>query len=41
VLSDFFIGAQAAVMDCPILTRDTGRYQGYFPTVTLVTPSDT
>ena len=33
VLSDFFIGAQAAVMGCAILTRDTRRYRSYFPTV--------
>lgn len=38
VLADFFIGAQAAVMDCTILTRDTGRYHSYFPTVALVAP---
>jgi len=38
VLSDFFIGAQAAVMDCAVLTRDTGRYRSYFPSVELVTP---
>ena len=38
VLSDFFIGAQAAVMGCPILTRDTRRYHEYFPIVTLVAP---
>jgi Predicted nucleic acid-binding protein, contains PIN domain len=38
VLSDFFIGAQAAVMDCAILTRDTRRYRSYFPTVALVVP---
>jgi predicted nucleic acid-binding protein len=39
VLPDFFIGAHAAVTDSPILTRDVGRYQAYFPTVTLVTPT--
>lgn len=38
VLSDFFIGAHAAVMGCPILTRDTRRYQGYFPTVEMLAP---
>lgn len=38
VLSDFFVGAQAAVMDCAILTRDTRRYRSYFPSVTLVAP---
>ena len=38
VLADFFIGAHAAVRRWPILTRDAGRYSGYFPTVELVTP---
>ena len=41
VLSDFFIGAQAAVMNWPILTRDARRYQSYFPTVTLFAPAAT
>mgnify|MGYP001347061794 CR=1 FL=1 len=38
VLSDFFIGAHAAVAGMPILTRDTARYTSYFPTVRLVAP---
>jgi predicted nucleic acid-binding protein len=38
VLPDFYIGAQAAVMGLPILTRDIGRYRSYFPTVKLITP---
>lgn len=38
VLSDFFIGAHAAVLDIPILTRDLGRYRTYFPTLKLITP---
>jgi len=38
VLPDFFIGAHAAVRGMPILTRDVGRYAGYFPTVTLLHP---
>jgi hypothetical protein len=38
VLADFFVGAHAAVRGWPILTRDAARYQGYFPTVQLVTP---
>lgn len=38
VLPDFYIGAHAAVVRCSILTRDVGRYRGYFPTVRLVTP---
>lgn len=39
VLSDFFIGAQAAVMDCSIITRDPRRYRSYFPNVGLITPA--
>ena len=38
VLSDFFIGAHAAVSRYPILTRDTRRYASYFPGVTLIAP---
>lgn len=38
VLADFFIGAHAAVLGCPILTRDGRRYRGYFPSVDLITP---
>jgi predicted nucleic acid-binding protein len=38
VLPDFFIGAHAAVIECPLLTRDAGRYRRYFPTVVLITP---
>lgn len=38
VLADFFIGAHAAVLGCPLLTRDARRYQAYFPSVALITP---
>jgi hypothetical protein len=38
VLPDFFIGAHAAVSGLPLLTRDTGRYRSYFPTVELIAP---
>lgn len=38
VLADFFVGAQAAVLDCPILTRDGARYRTYFPSVSLIVP---
>ncbi len=38
VLSDFFIGAHAAVLKIPILTRDTSRYKNYFPSVKLLSP---
>jgi predicted nucleic acid-binding protein len=37
-LPDFFIGAQAEVMDWKIATRDQGRFEKYFPTVVMVTP---
>jgi predicted nucleic acid-binding protein len=40
VLSDFFIGAHAAVEGIPLLTRDTQRYRTYFPTVTLISPDE-
>jgi hypothetical protein len=39
VLSDFFIGAQAAVSGYPIITRDPRRYSTYFPSVTLISPA--
>ena len=37
-LPDFYIGAQAAVFDLDLITRDVPRYQRYFPTVKLITP---
>ncbi|HJX35183.1 MAG TPA: type II toxin-antitoxin system VapC family toxin [Desulfatiglandales bacterium] len=37
-LPDFFIGAQAAVLELDLLTRDVSRYQTYFPTVKLIAP---
>ncbi|OHC67992.1 MAG: DNA-binding protein [Rhodocyclales bacterium RIFCSPLOWO2_02_FULL_63_24] len=38
VLSDFFIGAHAAVSGYPLLTRDTRRYSTYFSNVALLAP---
>ena len=38
VLGDFFIGAHAAVSGLAVLTRDTRRYENYFPSVRLVAP---
>lgn len=37
-LPDFFIGAHAAALGVPIITRDVSRYQTYFPTVPLISP---
>ena len=37
-LTDFFIGAHAAVNDLILLTRDAARYRDYFPTVKLISP---
>jgi len=38
VLSDFFIGAHAAVEGWTLLTRDAARVRSYFPGVTLIAP---
>ncbi|EWY41564.1 DNA-binding protein [Skermanella stibiiresistens SB22] len=38
VLPDFFIGAHAAVLGLPLLTRDAKRDRTYFPSVIMVTP---
>lgn len=38
VLADFLIGAHAAVMGWPLLTRDAWRYRSYFPTLVLIAP---
>jgi predicted nucleic acid-binding protein len=40
VLSDFFIGAHAAVEQRPLLTRDARRYRTCFPTLELITPAE-
>lgn len=37
-LPDFFIGAHAAMLGVPIITRDVARYQTYFPNVRLIFP---
>ena len=37
-LSDFFIGAHAAVEGIPLITRDTKLYRSYFPTLQLIHP---
>ncbi|HEX2297235.1 MAG TPA: hypothetical protein VHH34_01735 [Pseudonocardiaceae bacterium] len=38
ILSDFFIGAHAAVLRVQLLTRDATHYRTYFPTVGLIAP---
>lgn len=40
VLSDFFIGAHAAVLRIPVMTRDVTRYRGYFRNLRIVSPAD-
>lgn len=37
-LPDFYIGAQAAVLNLNLITRDVSRYRSYFPTVKLIAP---
>ena len=38
-LPDFFIGAHAQILSCPLLTRDPQRFATYFPDVELITPN--
>ena len=37
-LPDFYIGAQAAVLQLDLITRDISRYRSYFPSVKLIHP---
>jgi predicted nucleic acid-binding protein len=37
-LSDFYIGAHAAVSGASLLTRDSRHYKSYFPRLALITP---
>ena len=37
-LPDFYIGAQAAILEMDLITRDEFRYRTYFPTVKLISP---
>ena len=38
ILPDFFIGAHAAFIGVPLLTRDARCYRGYFPKLQLIAP---
>jgi len=38
LLPDLVIGAHAADLGCPILTRDTTRFRSYFPALQLICP---
>ncbi len=37
-LPDFYIGAQAAVLNMDLITRDASKYRTYFPTVRITCP---
>ena len=39
ILSDFFIGAHAAVQNCALLTRDAKRPADYFLALQLIVPA--
>ncbi|CAN5270426.1 type II toxin-antitoxin system VapC family toxin [soil metagenome] len=39
VLSDFFIGAHAAIADLALLTRDGHRFKHYFPQLQIIQPT--
>jgi predicted nucleic acid-binding protein len=39
-LPDFYIGAQAAVLDLDLITRDVTMYRTHFPTIRLIYPEN-
>jgi predicted nucleic acid-binding protein len=40
LLPDFYIGAQAAILDLDLITRDEIRYRTYFPTIRMICPEN-
>jgi predicted nucleic acid-binding protein len=38
LLADFMVGAHAADLGCPVLTRDVVRFRAYFPGLQLIAP---
>ena len=38
ILADFLIGAHAAVLGIPVITRDRQRFASYFPELTIISP---
>ena len=41
LIPDFLIGAHAATLGIPLLTRDGARFASYFPELALITPETT
>lgn len=39
-MPDFYIGAQAAVLNVPLITRDKNVYRTYFPGIKLIHPDN-
>ncbi len=39
-MPDFYIGAHAAVLNIPLITRDKARFQTYYPSVKLIHPDN-
>jgi len=37
-LPGFYIGAQAAILDIDLITRDVSRYRTYFPSIKIISP---
>lgn len=37
-LPDFFVGAHAEILRCPLATADKGRFATYFPSVDFISP---